>query len=209
MKNDILITGANGFIGSRIKGGRKYYGLDKLESNVESGESDLTAKYAGYIKNQLKHGKSTKSIQTYLEGQMQTNTSNIESGSRGFFGSGSQEPLKQANEWIKDIINNLGDLKEQNDQQGKGAALEAKQEDIINKQAQLLDLQIQAVKGTGKTETGAASNHMKIEISIKDADKIPELLMEKLINPLKKQLGDLQSQTNTLVNKESPQPAKV
>ena len=26
MKNDILITGANGFIGSRIKGGRKYYG---------------------------------------------------------------------------------------------------------------------------------------------------------------------------------------
>jgi TP901 family phage tail tape measure protein len=189
------------------KGGRAYYGLDKLEGNIVQGESDLTNKYSTYVNDKLKKGGSVKSIQSYLEGQLRTNESSI-SSSQGYLEGGERKPLEEANTWIKNLIDNLSGVKDQADQQNKDKALESKQEEILTKQAQLLDLQIQSVKGNGQTQ-GLSSSTMKIEISIKDAEKIPELLMKEIISPLKQQLDILQTQTNALVNKESPQPAKV
>ena len=72
----------------------------------------------------------------------------------------------------------------------------------------VLDKLANAANGSNSTPAKVDSN-ITVQISLADADKIPDTLMKQLIAPLQKQLSDLQNQTNILSNRFAPKPAKV
>lgn len=79
-------------------------------------------------------------------------------------------------------------------------------------QAELVNQSNGKKASEGKDTTPNVSNvnsQIKVDISVKDSDKISTVIDESIIGPLRKQLMDLQTQVNQLVNQNSPRPAVV
>jgi hypothetical protein len=67
----------------------------------------------------------------------------------------------------------------------------------------------QAGKENAPQNLPTMQSDIKVDISVKDADRISSEITMGIIEPLARQLADLQIQVNSLLNKENPKPAEV
>jgi hypothetical protein len=184
----------------------------KLDSALGDQERDFVDKVQAQISKAISKGKSNEEIQRIIDTAIHTTEGQLSDSRSGFItkifgttatGSGkSESSLTETIAALKDLKNVAAQAKEQ---QAAGQRQEQLQENLIK----VLD---KLANGGGQNTEGAQVNSsIKVEISLKDADKIPEVLALKLIEPLKKQFADLQTQVGAIAEHVniSPSPAKI
>lgn len=84
-------------------------------------------------------------------------------------------------------------------------AVKALQNELVSRS----EGRVAAPLGIPSGTTPTLESSIKIDISVKDIDKIPSEIRTNVIEPLQKQLAELQLQVNALVNENNPKPALV
>jgi TP901 family phage tail tape measure protein len=192
-----------------FKGGQSLYRAFNSKSfeGIQEG-SDLanSALYTSVIKD-FKKGKSVDEVRKTVLAQINTDKQSLDSlGGNGAFGSAHRflSGTQQEGDITKDsiakneeLLKSLGALKESIDEQNAG------------KSAQ--DKLIAALEKIGNGGANSSDTKIMVEISLKDADKLPEIFSEKIIKPLQEQLRNLGGKVGTIENKVgiNPSPAPV
>ena len=164
------------------------------------------------INGMFNNGKSKEEIEKYIKKQisvLDSQRKEVTGKAHWLAGEGDQRSGLEAFEnQMKEILNSLPEkiaLREQNQKEEQAAqqAVQAQQEF----QTKLLAA-LTALAG-GNDNSSNKNIAMKVDLSVTDTNSIPIEIKEKFIYPLMKQLKDLETNVNMLMNKVSPQPAKV
>lgn len=190
----------------------KFTTAGKLDEALGEKETDFTASLRNTISKAISKGKSNAEIQKIIDTAINTTQGQLQDSRSGFLtkvfgttatGSGkSESALLQTIEELKQLKGVAAQAKE-------NQASEQRQEQL---QEQLIKVLDKLAGGGGQgTEGASVTSSIKVEISLKDADKIPETLALKLIEPLKKQFADLQTQVGNIAQHVNinPAPAKI
>jgi hypothetical protein len=192
-------------------GGRKLMGIDKLDNDLSQGENSYITGTTNYVNHALSKGKSVKEVEDYLrvqirstEGQLKQskvkNTSERVLGAIGLGADGkSSDVLQGSLDQLHEMLQSVENRKD---------SLEAgKKEDEYNSKVLAALEKIANINGNGGGSAEVKSS-INVEISLKDSN-IPESITSKFINPLIKQLGELETRVNILSNRVAPQPAQI
>lgn len=201
-----LVAGAA--VGATAYGGYKlgqglYRGFnhDSFDGVAEGLDADSSRVLQG-IQQRVKKGSSEREIRSYLNNELTSARDTVSTLSGPGTGK-EQDAAKRAYEAIAKLKDVLPELIDSEKSKNENSAM-------VKKQAELLDAQIAFFKGGGQAAGGQGTS-IRVEISLKDADKLPDVFAEKVIDPLKKQLMGLQGQVNNIVrdNGGTVNPASI
>jgi TP901 family phage tail tape measure protein len=197
-------TAYGGFKTGQYLGNKVGLGVgDKLNEDIYSGNTEAGRNAAVLVQKNLKAGKSTTDIRKLLDAQIQTTMEQIQTGGGGGFFSKligtdkATDDLSRAADEMKALRDSLDALKAVQDEKAKSEGAQDK-----------LLAALEKIANGGGSGTPVS---IKVELSVKDVDKLPDILQTKLIKPLEQQIKNLQSKVGNIENSVgiTPSPASV
>jgi hypothetical protein len=183
-------------LGTAAITGPALYRTRKEYSGIGEGSAEGVNMTYRLADKQLRSGRSAEEINRGIDAQINNLNSQINTSSKGFMG------------WLTGADNQDAALQQQVE------ALNQLKEAILQKAAEK-ESQKESEKFlenlTKAMTSGGASAPIHIEISVKDADKLPEILQSKLIKPLEQQIKGLQNRVYNMERQAGiePQPSSV
>ncbi len=167
---------------------------------ISEGTSEAYLNTSKLVSKSINAGKSSEDIKRIIDAQISSTQGQIRDAKSGLgnFGLGKEtNDLSRAVEELKQLRESIDAQKEQIDSAKKSEEFQAKM---------LTALEKIAAGGGGDNKAT-----ISVEISLKDADKLPDIFDSKIIKPLEEQLRGLQ---NRLTNTEqrvgvNPSPASA
>lgn len=199
----VLLAGAGAAYGGYKAGGAIFRGANKdLFANVGEGIDDSTRGAYDLVKSDIEKGKKSSDIKKRIDAQINTTQQQIkEIGGGGVWTSllhmGKEaEQLKNSIEKLKQLRDSIDAIKAQKDEEKAQKEYQDKMIEALNN-----------LSGGG----GDKNTNISIEISLRDADKLPQIFNEKIIKPLEQQLKGLQTRTYNIEQSVGigPQPAGI
>jgi TP901 family phage tail tape measure protein len=186
-------------------GNAVYESLNKKSfSGIDEGFSEANSKTYKLAVDQFKKGKSIDEVRKGILTQVNTDKETLNSRAFGsgrlgdaaeYFTGGKAGKAKDSIESNERLLASLDSLKASIDEQQKS---EKSQDKLIAALEKL------ASGGNGEEKT---TTPIKIEISLKDADKLPDIISQKVIRPLEQQLKALNNKVYNIEKKVGVEPA--
>ena len=182
-------------------GGAAYRAFNsKSFEGLDEGTTEATQRAAKLAMKEIKAGKSSSQIKSIIDAQITSTQGQIKEAKSGIGNFGLKDEtkgLEQAVQELKQLRESIDAAKEQNDAAKRA---EQAQEKLIA-----------ALEALANGGSSGGKTTIEVEISLKDADKLPEIFSNKVIKPLEEQIKALNNKTYNIEQKVGigPQPSTV